>query len=106
MVLVAKAQYQRTGSAKQKAKLLGPGAIQLAAAGVDLRLYGARRWIVAGVHQAAVGLRRAQRDIVGRLDHANGQVIARELPRDSASRDARAHNRDIKRFCHGASQTS
>ena len=58
------------------------------------------------MHQAAVGLCRAQRDIVGRLDHANGQVIARELPRDGAPGDARAHNRDTKRFCHSASQTS
>ena len=105
-VFIVEAQHHRTGSAKQKAQFLGPGAIQLATAGVDLRLYGARRRIVAGVHQAAVGLRRAQRDIVRRFDHANGQVIARELPRDGASRDARAHNCDIKRFCHGASQTS
>ena len=58
------------------------------------------------MHQAAVGLRRAQRDIVGRLDYANGQVIARELPRDGAPGYARAHNRDIKRFRHSASQIS
>lgn len=58
------------------------------------------------MHQASVGLRRAQGDIVGCLDHADGQVIARELPRNGASRDARADNRDIKRFCHSASQTS
>lgn len=105
-VFVVEAQHHRPGAAEQKSQLLGPGAIQLATAGVDLRLCGARRRIVAGVHQAAVGLRRAQRDIVGRLDHANEQVIARELPRDGAPGDARAHNRDIKRFCHGASQTS
>ena len=58
-VLVVKAQYHRPGSAKHKAQLLGPGAIQFASAGVDLRLYGSRSWIVAGVHQAAVGLRCA-----------------------------------------------
>ena len=102
-VFVVKPQHHRPGAAEQKSKLLGPRAIQLATAGVDLCLYGARRRIVASVHQAAVGLRRAQRNIVSRLDHANGQVIARELPRDGASGDARADNRDIKRFCHGAS---
>ena len=58
------------------------------------------------MHQATVGLRCAQGDVVGRLDHANGQVIARELPRDGAPGNACAHNRDIKRFCHGASKTS
>ena len=58
------------------------------------------------MHQAAVGLRRVKGDVVGRLDHTNGQVIARELPRDGAPGDARAYNRDIKRFCHGAFQTS
>ena len=105
-VFVVKPQHHRPGAAEQKSKLLGPGAIQLAAASVDLRLYGSRRRIVAGVHQAAVGLRRAQRDIVGRLDYANGQVIARELPRDGAPGYARAHNRDIKRFRHSASQIS
>lgn len=96
-VLVVKAQYHRPGAAEQKAQLLRPRTVQLAATGVDLRLYGARRRIVAGVHQAAVGLRRAQRDVVGRLDDANGQVKPRELPRDGASGDARADNRDIKR---------
>ena len=105
-VFVVKAQHHRTGAAKQKSQFLGPGAIQLAAAGVDLRLYRARSRIVAGMHQAAVGLRGAQGDVVGRFDHANGQVIARELPRDGAPGDARAHNRDIKRFRHSASQTS
>ena len=58
-VLVVKTQHHRTGAAKQKAQLLGPRTIQLAATGIDLRLYCARCWIVAGVHQAAVGLRRA-----------------------------------------------
>ena len=105
-VLVVKAQYHRPGSAKHKTQLLGPGAIQLAATGIDLCLYRARRRIVAGMHQAAVGLRGTQRDVVGRLDHANGQVKSRELPRDGAPGDARAHNRDIKRFRHSASQTS
>ena len=105
-VLVAKTQHHRTGAAEQKSELLGPGAIQLATTCVDLRLYRARRRIVAGVHQAAVGLRRAQRNVVSRLDHANGQVKPRELPRDGASSNARADNRDIKRFCHSASQTS
>ena len=105
-VFVVKAQHHRPGAAEQKAQLLRPRTVQLAATGVDLRLYGARHRIVASVYQAAVGLRRAQRNIVSRLDHANGQVIARELPRDGASGDARADNRDIKRFCHSASQTS
>ena len=105
-VLVVKAQHHRPSAAEQKAQFLCPCTVQLAATGVDLRLYGARRRIVAGVHQAAVGLRRAQRDIVARLDHANGKVKPRELPRDGASGDARADNRDIKRFCHSASQTS
>ena len=70
--------------------------------GRDLCLYGFRRRIVASVHQAAVGLRRAQRNIVSRLDYANGQVKPRELPRDGAPGNARAHNCDIKRFCHSA----
>ena len=105
-VLVVKAQHHRPGAAEQKAQFLGPSTIQLAAAGVDLRLYGSRRRIVAGVYQAAVGFRRAQGDVIGRLDHANEQVIARELPRDGAPGDARAHNCDIKRFRHSASQTS
>ena len=105
-VLVGKAQHHRTGAAEQKAQLLRPCAVQLAATGVDLRLYRARRRIVAGMHQAAVGLRCAQRNIVGRLDHANRQVKPRELPRDGTSGDARADNRDIKHFCHSASQTS
>ena len=74
--------------------------------GRDLCLYGFRRRIVASVHQAAVGLRRAQRNIVSRLDYANGQVKPRELPRDGAPGNARAHNCDIKRFLHGASQIS
>ena len=105
-VLIVKAQHHRPGAAEQKAQLLRPRTVQLAATGVDLRLYRARRRIVAGVHQAAVGLRSAQRNIVSRLDHANGKVKSRELPRDGASGDARAHNCDIKRFCHSASQTS
>ena len=105
-VLVVKAQHHRPGAAEQKAQLLRPRTVQLAATGVDLGLYRARCRIVAGVHQAAVGLRRAQRNIVSRLDHANGKVKPRELPRDGASGDARADNRDIKRFCHSASQTS
>lgn len=105
-VLVIKAQHHGSGTAKHKAQLLSPSTIQLAATGIDLRLYRARRRIVAGVHQAAVGLRRAQRNIVSRLDHANGKVKSRELPRDGASGDARADNRDIKRFYHSASQTS
>ena len=105
-VLVVKAQHHRPGAAEQKAQLLRPCTVQLAATGVDLCLNRARRRIVAGVHQAAVGLRRAQRNIVSRLDHANGQFKSRELPRDGASGDARAHNCDIKRFCHGASKTS
>ena len=96
-VFVVKAQHHRPGAAEQKVQLLRPRTVQLAATGVDLRLYGARHRIVASVYQAAVGLRRAQRNIVSRLDHANGQVIARELPRDGASGDARADNRDIKR---------
>ena len=105
-VLVVKAQHHRPGAAEQKAQLLRPRTVQLAATGVDLCLYGARCRIVAGVHQATVGLRRAQRDIVCCFDHAYGQVKPRELPRDGASGDARAHDRDIKRFCHSASQTS
>ena len=105
-VFVVKPQHHRPGAAEQKAQLLGPCAIQLATTGVDLRLYGARRRIVAGVHQAAVGLRSPQCYVVGRFDHANGQVKPRELPRDGASRDASANNRDIKRFRHSASQTS
>ena len=105
-VLVVKAQHHRPGAAEQKAQLLRPRTVEFAAAGVDLRLHRARRWVVAGMHQAAVGLRRAQRNIVSRLDHANGKVKSRELSRDGASGDARAHNRDIKRFCHSASQTS
>lgn len=105
-VIVVEAQHHRPGTAEQKAQLLGPRAVELAAAGIDLRLYRARCRIVAGVHQTAVGLRRSQRDVVSRLDHANGQVKSRELPRDGASGDARADNRDIKCFCHSASQTS
>ena len=70
-VLVVKAQHHRTGATEQKAQLLRPCTVQLAATGVNLRLYGSRRRIVAGVHQAAVGLRRALRNIVSRLDHAN-----------------------------------
>ena len=105
-VLVVKAQHHGSGAAKQKSQLLRPRTVQLAATGVDLRLNRARCRIVAGVHQAAVGLRRAQRNIVSRLDYANGQVKPRELPRDGASGDARAYNRDIKRFCHSASRTS
>ena len=105
-VLVVKAQHHRPGAAEQKAQFLCPRTVQLAATGIDQCLYGSRCRIVAGVHQAAVGLRRAQRNIVSRLDHANGKVKSRELPRDGASGDARADNRDIKRFCHSASQTS
>ena len=105
-VLVVKAQYHRSGAAEQKAQLLRPRTVQLATTGIDLRLDRARRRIVAGVHQAAVGLRRTQRNIVSRLDHANGQFKSRELPRDGAPGNARADNRDIKRFCHSASQTS
>lgn len=105
-VLVVEAQHHRPGAAEQKVQLLRPRTVQLAATGVDLRLNRARCRIVAGVHQAAVGLRGAQRDVVGRLDHANGKVKSRELTRDGASGDARADNRDIKRFCHSASQTS
>ena len=40
------------------------------------------------------------------LDHTNGKGQTSRLPRDGASGDARADNRDIERFCHGASQTS
>ena len=105
-VLVAKAQHHRPGAAEQKAQLLGPRAVKLATSGIDLCLNGARRRIVASVYQAAVGHRRAQRNIVSRLDRANGQVKPRELPCDGASGDARADNRDIKRFCHSASKTS
>ena len=105
-VLVVKAQRHRSGAAEQKAQLLGPRAVKLATSGIDLCLDRARCRIVTGVHQAAIGLRCAQRNIISRLDHANGQVKPRELPRDGASGDARADNRDIKRFCHSASQTS
>ena len=105
-VFVVKPQHHRPGAAEQKAQFLCPRTVQLAATGVDLCLYGSRRRVVAGVHQTTVGLRCAQRDIVCCLDHANGQVKPRELPRDGASGNARAHNRDIKRFCHSASQTS
>ena len=105
-VLVVKAQHHGARAAEQKAQLLRPRTVQLAATGVDLRLNRARCRIVAGVYQAAVGLRRAQRNIVGGLDHANGQVKPCELPRDGAPGNARAHNCDIKRFCHSASQTS
>ena len=105
-VLVVEAQHHRPGAAEQKVQLLCPRTVQLAATGVDLRLNRARCRIVAGMHQAAVSLRRAQRNIVSRLDHANGKVKPRELPRDGAPGNARAHNRDIKRFCHSASQTN
>ena len=54
-VIVVEAQHHRPGTAEQKAQLLGPRTVELAAAGVDLRLYRARCRIVAGVHQAAVG---------------------------------------------------
>ena len=63
-------------------------------------LHRSRCRVVPCVDHAAVCLRRPERDVVVRLDDANRLLVARELARDGATGDARAHDGDIVAVCH------